>query len=200
MASLIELIRRASGEVTPINDETPHGFLAEQYIYRRLGFNCESMTFVYDIIKKPIVEGDDGFGNIVQFARNILAGNPVQKDDDNPELKPLDITVSRHSYILLELPEGWSFTAAVGEHGVTLGNYPTTTANAAAYGELRYVTPTDLQPHPIPGCRMVFFKAINQAGSEEDPYLQPLNFSIFLRDGMAVVIDPDIRFPGNGGG
>jgi hypothetical protein len=196
MAVAAIVISRASQQ-KPIETKEFPNFHPKHYIYRRLGFNCEKMSFVYKIVAKPVKEGHPKFGDIKAFAQHILSNNHSPKNDRR-ENKPLDVPVREDSYIIFELPEDWSFsgiTAAGGLPAVTLGGE---NPDSERYANLRYVTAGADSDQPLDNCRLVYFSAKKNDGTKTAPYEQPINFNIVMPGGLFVVVDPDVRFPGNG--
>jgi hypothetical protein len=188
-----EFLTRA-GTQYPMSANAPTGFNAQQLIYRRLGLDNRRETLFYKVLELPTLISDMSLDNFVSAIAN---SQHAPKGDDYEEIAVLDITVSKDSYIIIELPRGWMFDPT--KDAVTLGS----NANSANYGGLRYVrAPDHLPPNAsanvITNCRLVYFSAVAQRGTDDNPYLQPLNFNIFMRNGLACIIDPDIRFPGNG--
>jgi hypothetical protein len=187
------ILERLNGTQTEITNKPPTGFTPEQIVYRRLGIDCKRSNFTYEIREKPTKKGDHSdFKAINKFALDIVGpGHYDIKGHDNEEDKPLDINVSRDSYVILQLPVGWMFLPKA----VTLGGDK---PDIAAYGELRYVVKNKVSEDYVANCRLVYFSAIHRSGSESKPYLQPLNFNVLMPEGLAVLVDPDIRFPGVG--
>ncbi|HEX8258397.1 MAG TPA: hypothetical protein VF589_12265 [Allosphingosinicella sp.] len=168
-------------------------------MHRKLTFDCSGMTFDYSVVDMPTNNQDNKFGDIGVFCRSIVRKDHVLKGPDAREDKRLDVPISKHSYVIFELPEEWTFSSKADRPGVTLGIKPGEgNPDSDAYGQLRYVTASTVSPAPIEKCRLVFFSAIDRDGTVANPYIQPINFNIVTSDGVAVVVDPDIRFPGNG--
>ncbi|HEY0412732.1 MAG TPA: hypothetical protein VGD66_06305 [Allosphingosinicella sp.] len=194
MMTAAEIIDR-SQKPTLINNAVPNGFIPQEIVYRRLGLDCRRYCFAYEMLEKPTVNGaHPEFKPIEEFTQEILASRYSTKGRDLEEIKPLDITISRHAYIVMELPAGWTFSPDAMLPGITLGG---PNPDSDAYGQLRYVIKgKPPSADPVSNCSLVYFSAINRSGTP--PYYQPLNFNIVIGDGVAVLVDPDIRFPGGG--
>ena len=184
------ILDRLSGKQTEIENRPPANFTPVQIVYRRLGLDCKRNTFIYEVREKPTKKGEHtDFKDIKHFSLDMLGSKYSIKGHDSEENKPLDVNISRDAHIIFELPIGWSFLP----NAVTLGGE---TPNTAAYGELRYVVKGNVSEKYLPNCRLVYFSANFQ--DMTNPYLQSFNFNVLMPNGLAILVDPDIRFPGNG--
>ena len=190
--SLDVILERLNGKQTAIDNSEPSGFTPVQIIYRQLGLDCKRNTFTYEIREKPTLKGDhDDFKAINKFAIDIVGSKYKIKGHDIEEKKPLDINISRDSYVILQIPVGWMFLP----NAVTLGG---DNPDVAAYGQLRYVVNGTVFDKYVSGCRLVYFSANHRDGDITKPYLQSLNYNVLMPNGLAILVDPDIRFPGEG--
>lgn len=176
----------------PLDDFRP-----EQIIYRQLTFDCTLMQYAYTYYDKSTKRDDEDYDEIKNFVKRIAKNKyPKNDDEDKKEDKILDIKLSWDAYVVIGLDPDSKWTFSSKNPAVTLGKpHNADKPPAGYYADLWYVDDKgDAYDHPKPGCRVAYFSAKRQAGD----YAQPLNFNINTRDGTAIVVDPDIRFPGNG--
>lgn len=198
-----EPLKILSTEQVPIPDRDPINWTgAAQVIVRVLTVekNGSRFHFRYKDLGRPVSATSTGF-TIETFAKSLLAAPYVPNGEDYEENHYLDICVRRASYVVIMLDRdlNWRFN---DEHvGVTLGD----TNLLNFYGKLRHVVLDDTQPPsptPLKGCKLVYFSALHRTGSEAAPAKTPINLNIDIVQTTGaptkIVIDPDIRNPGNG--
>lgn len=184
-----------------IEDNMPASFRPTQVIYRELNFTGGS-HYTYHDHPWPIPQGWPG---IEAHARNIINNGYTKQKDDYEEDEPLSIPVRADSYIILSTRGNQIFPyfSATGP-GVTLaGSTHDEPPAADIFGKLRHYDPRGagaFTAAPCANCQFVYFSA---AVNEIEDYVQKLYFNVLelQRMGRTVPhsIDPDIRYPGNGG-
>jgi hypothetical protein len=182
----------------PLPAGLPRGFVAEQILYRQIYTPDLGFQGAYNINDKPRPLNTAHYNGIEDFAKKMAAGNYYQWIPDREEAPPLDIAVTRPSYIVLRLSpdEGnWSFAAAGQYKAVMMGDPPTL---SHLYGGLTYVTANNTTTVPTPDCPVVYFAAMPQAGNAF--YTQKLCYNIAVGNGYNNTMDPDVRHPGVGSG
>lgn len=194
-ALTLEELDRVINHPLPVG--LPAGFVPQQIIYRQI-YTTDPYNGLYSIIDTPRPLATVHYNGIDDFAKKIAAGNYYQVPADGQEVRPLDITISRASYIVLRLSpdEGdWAFAAANQYRAVMLDD-PATLGHL--YGGLTYVTAANTTTVPTPNCPVVYFAAMPQAGGAA--YSQKLVYWMDVRNGYNNSMDPDIRHPGVGSG
>ena len=189
-----------SPEQHPLAAGLPGQFAEEQVIYRELGLEPDG-AYRYVAIDRPTATvNNPAYTTIEDFVGTVTASGYVRNDPDLEEVKYLDITVSRPSYILVHLSSRLSWYFSSGNPGITLGARASGHPDPdTLYGRLRYVDDGGhIHDAPSAQCRLAYFAAMPVLGTPESPYLRSLNFNVEVAGGTLVVIDPDIRYPGNG--
>jgi hypothetical protein len=186
-----------SPEQNEILDRPPPGFQARQVIYRKMKVSCTPLEHRYKDVDKPTPHPTTfNIKNLVsKIAKKGYDHNDYDKEEDNF----LDITVSQPSYIIIELSRKSGLTFSSKNPAITLGKpLSGTQVPYELYGEVRYVDGDgNVSNNPIKNCRIAYFSAMPRLGSVGQPFTQSLNFNVDTRHGVLIVVDPDIRHPGN---
>lgn len=189
----------AVGSHNEIDQDHPDNFVAEQVIYRKLSFYGD---WYYIERHKPILisklKQADPQWTIEEHVRNIVQNGQSPYFQDVMQDEELAIPNLRHSYIVLELDNKISWTFASKNSGITLGAYdPDQPTADRLYGWLRHVHPTtgDSVIEPVSKSRLVYFEAVQGT----DGHKQKFYFNLEGARGTVTNVDPDIRYPGNGG-
>jgi len=130
-----------------------------------------------------------------RLVRKVARSSSWEGEFDKEERHFLDIPVYKSSYIVIKVSEYYeSFVPP----GIDLA------WKNDAYGEIRYVDDegniSDKWPTSRP-CKVIYFKARLKTGTYNRPYIQSINYYT-LKDRKSKNrgrVDPDIRYPGNGG-
>jgi hypothetical protein len=175
----------------PIPTDRPRGFVAERIIVREL------YRDQHDIPRYRLIDRRKKFVRYSHFYRLVaqVAGHDDSwrgsLDAEEPEGHVLNIPVYLPSYIVLKINEN---LGPFSWPGIEL------TSPNDAYGELRYVTRDGVVSADWPDeeCWAIYFAALLRTGTVQGPYRQGLNYWPAKRK-LHDPIDPDIRYPGNGG-
>ncbi|MBV8686174.1 MAG: hypothetical protein JOZ90_16405 [Alphaproteobacteria bacterium] len=190
-----------------IRDQQLPNFAPVQVVYKE--FTLFGKYPGYDDIDRPTKIDGNNF-DIEAFVKNIALNGytrnpspPVEK----PENNPLDIKISRDSYVIIELDRylGFTFTTLVDPvtqvplEGISLmwltGDHPDPLSH---YANLRYCDDSGvLHDDPAPNCRIAFFQA-RKMKNAKNSYQQRIVYVMDLPTGGTRFEDPDIRFPGAG--
>lgn len=180
----------------------PSGFEAEQIIYREIFHDPTISGWRYKDIDEP-TPCNPSF-DIKSFASKVAVDGYVRNNADDEEEKLLDIPVSKPSYVLLEMNGDFERYFSKENSAVTLGKYLYNKHPKPwrLYGYLHHVDMGgNVSRKPRKRCRVAFFAALPLInGSNDDPFIQHLNYNVDDVGGTTIVIDPDIRYPGNGDG
>jgi hypothetical protein len=189
----------AANRSVPVNqgieNKPPKVFKPKQIIYRELSFDKGSH---YSHKDKPIKF--DPALKIEDVVRDIIKNGPPKGDTDEDEDLPLSIPVRRDSYILLTTRNNAVFPYFSTERpAIDLAENPQNPPTGDLYGELRhYDRATDsFSATPPKDCQFAFFSV---AAHQVNGYVQKINFNVVDARGTTHSIDPDVRYPGNGGG
>lgn len=179
--------------------QRPAGFIEHQVIVRRLHMDGASPAYFELDEATPVINNPDYFG-IHELAAKVAAGTYTKNRDDQEETKRRDIRVSRPSFIILRLQDSlqWDFSPTVP--AIAMPQVPNPADPPKHYGALRYVRSDGMIfKDPFVGCKTVYFAAMPVLGTDNQPYTQKFNYYVHDLVGMdGIVIDPDIRYPGNG--
>jgi hypothetical protein len=191
-----------------LDTDAPEHFNPEYVIYRELG---PTFPWYYSRIDKPLViKNIPGWTNIADYVKSVALGMnqpppppPIPPQETVAEDSELTIPIRKHSYIILAINKGLGATFAYDAsnrdvQAIDFGEYYDTEQLAKdSYGELRHIDPqTGLgYARAIPNCRMVYFSAIPTPVADTS---QKLNFNLLAKR-TGTIVDPDIRYPGNGG-
>jgi hypothetical protein len=176
-----------------MNPSKPGTFDPKRVIYRLLAFDPVRGFYFRDPLKAfpwpnptyPQIED-----LCLHLATTIhVNGKPEEKAEDTP----LSISVMGDAYLVLELAEDlpWSFEPSVA--GITLGKLGTDAMKL--HGALKHFNGKTFDAAGSKGCKFVFF-ATKQP---EKDVPQAVNFNLVDAGGTPCSVDPDIRYPGNGG-
>ena len=172
-----------------------------QIIYRKIKIESHPVRVVYSEKWTPI-KLQQGSPTIEEFvadpAQHANAGEPLDED------KILDIPIREPSYVVIELDPQDGLRFNPNRAGITLGKYFAGDEDLAGklYSSPKYVGVTGMiAEEPMEGCRMLFFPTVPFSKHRPDvtSYNQPLNFHVIDAAGTPLTIDPDVRYPGNGG-
>ena len=175
----------------PISPDPLRSFEPMQIIVRHIFSSDDNPKPHYRQIDMP--KRYYGRDHLRRLVRTVATSNDWHGTNDREEEIPLDIPVYQSSYIVLKMDEQFGGFAPPG---VTLLN------ENEAYGELRYVDEAGkiLPTWPTSGtCPVILFAARLRTGVPNRPYKQHLNYYPVKSARGFVPIDPDIRYPGNGG-
>ena len=179
-------------------------YLGDPYylLYRRIKLSTAPLKFEYSMRYKPLVKGTDT-PSVAHFVRNVGTYEQQWKGDP-AEYSILDIPVKRHSCIVIELDQTDGLTFRRDRAGISLGDLFEQNEVLAnqLYTSVRYVDASyNIVNNPIDKCHMLLFDAVHiKKYQQVTAYNQPINFYV-VDDGQTLLtIDPDIRYPGNGGG
>ena len=198
LALVGEFIQPVEGFGLDLDVDAPENFEATQVIYREIAFfNGSHFRFV----DKPQPINVETWTGIEDHVRNIIQNGYTPGTADLRENKPLAIPVRADSYIVLSV-KGNVIFPYFSDLGPAVDLKPGNPAHPPAdslYGQLRhYNAETDtFTAEPCAQCEYVFFSA---AVSMTAGYSQELYFNVLDAAGTPYKIDPDIRYPGNGGG
>lgn len=175
----------------PISTHRPPGFVAERIIVREL------YRDQHDIPRYRLIDRRKKFTTYNRFHKLVaqVAGHDDgwrgRTDPEEQQDHPLDIPVFLPSYLVFKVNED---LGPFAPPGIDL------TSPNEAYGELRYATRdgTISADWPDEPCWAIYFAALLRTGTVQAPYKQGLNFWPAQKRG-GDPIDPDIRYPGNGG-
>jgi hypothetical protein len=187
-----------SPEQYPIDTDAPINFQPVQVVYREIMIESDG-TYRYLAIDKPTKISNPGTFKIDDFVKNIIDNVYKRNAPDHEEYKYLAITISKPSYIIIEISDQLSRTYSTDEPAITVGKpvmgHPDPDD---IYGELRHVDGTGhIDAKPLQNCRLAYFSAMPVMGTRKNPYVRSLNYNTEDRGGTLVIIDPDIRNPGN---
>jgi hypothetical protein len=175
------------------------GFPPAQVIFRKLIINeANTDLSVYEHSYVPLrYRGPSWFKTLLR--RIALEGYPPDDTPDDtmePETMPLDIPVYRNTIIVAQLPSDglrWFERPGVELKKTSSGDYP------VGYGQLRWVDRLGAaHVQSIPDCRMIYFRAVERRGTDDDPHIQSFHYIINKLKRRFTPVDPDIRHPGNG--
>lgn len=184
---------------TPIPTDPPEGFDPQRIIVRELYRDQHNKPRYRLVDRRRRYISDTRFRQLVArvAGRDDWHGTT---DNEEPEHHVLNIPVYLPSYIVVKINDN---LGPFSPPGIEL-----TSANNA-YGELRYVTRAGVisDQWPDEGCWVIYFAALLRTGSVHGPYRQGINY--YATQGLyppgeeaayaREPIDPDIRYPGNGG-
>ncbi|MEI9851858.1 MAG: hypothetical protein WDN24_14640 [Sphingomonas sp.] len=137
---------------------------------------------------------------IEDHVRDIIDNGYKPGTPDIPEDGPLTIPVRADSYIVVSIKGNLFFPY----FSSTLPAIELADSNMAEppsgdlYGELRHHDPATGQfsAKPCANCQYIYFSA---AANQTHGYEQKFNYCVLDARGTIHFIDPDIRYPGNGG-
>lgn len=172
----------------------PATFDPKRVIYRLLAFDPVRGFYFRDPLKAfcwPHPKYHTIEDLCLHLAKTIHAnGDP----EPYAESEPLGIAVKSDAYVILELAEDlpWSFEPSVA--GITLGKYESATSDTM-HGKLLHFDPSNqtFRAAGSRGSKFAFF-ATNPPANQ-----QSINFNLVDAGGTPCSVDPDIRYPGNGG-
>ena len=167
----------------------------EQIIYRKIIVNTANPDdSEYENIFVPRFLPPGTFSAMI---REIALHGYSSLRYDPKEDHKLDIPVARDSIIIVQLPPlgGHKFIAP----GIRLRKQ-SGQCRTDLYGGLRYVDDQgNSTVTPPNNCKLIYFFAKFQPGTVANPYIQPFLYDVYPTPIRLTVIDPDIRYPGNGG-
>lgn len=175
-------------------------FTPIQIIYRQLIVNPNNwnLSRYKDIFVPKQYRNPSSFRNLI---RKIAIDQYYSPNKDEEEDCPLDISVYRNSIIIVQLP--WSDIYRFKPQPVLLKKHARTgTCRHDLYGQLRFVDSRGRaheRPLPLEDSTLIYFRVAFQDGTTARPYIQPFVYDIDKAPLRLTAVDPDIRYPGNGG-
>jgi hypothetical protein len=196
MAEVEMTVMRRDYQSIIIPTEPLQDFRADQILVREIDWSKARGNHYRWIDQPKPYTGDD---DLMSLVRRVATSDNWHDDVDYEERHLLDIPIHRDSYIVLKMDRHYGHFV---EPGVTL-NWPNN-----IYGGRRQVSElgTISSTWPTDGvCKVIYFQAEVRVGTSTRPYIQgisyhpPEDISFPLDYEDRRPIDPDIRYPGNGG-
>jgi hypothetical protein len=182
--------RRMVYDCYPIPTESPLDFQADQILVREIVWS-QSQDNHYRWIDRPKSFASDA--SLRSLVRRIATSDNWHDESDYEERHVLDIPVYRDSYIVLKMGQPYQ---SFMEPGVCLNT------ESAFYGGLKYVSDDGTISSNWPSaraCKVIYFEALARTGTSTRPYTQGITYHPTGGSRGVRPIDPDIRYPGNGG-
>lgn len=194
MAKFNKVAAAREDDYCTLSAKIPDDFVAKQIIYRELVPQPNLDDSFYKDIDKPTRFKAQKFD---QWIRRIAGRGYWHNDYDLEEDYPLDLPVWKSSWIVIQL--ALNSRRTFSNPAVKLKTEDRYCLEHL-YGGLRYVDGAgNAHEEWIPNCTMIYFAAILQKGDGRHAYKQGLNYYVDPGQVRLVPIDPDIRYPGNGG-
>lgn len=174
-----------------------------QIIYREIDYDVTGDCTCYSVSTKrvPFNRLKRKWSGIEDFVLNIkdFYGQNFSQEDLKEE-NVLGIPLRYDSYIVLLISKNRKWTFSPEFAGVTMGNYDNAAYNEY-YENLVHFDGNDFSPDPIKNCRLIYFSAKPRMPQDipGKDNIQKFNFNFFDGAQNGTSVDPDIRYPGNGG-
>jgi len=168
-------------------------------IYRQLSYDSKNNCFIYFYNDCKVLwsEAKAKFGSIDGVIRHMETHGKISKDNEKKPDPGLDFSIHDNSSVIIGVDPKINWMFNPDKAGVSLGSID----NISCYDNLQHFDPSSRQfsTKPVKNCRLVMFSAIPLPAVPTGDALQPLNFRLVDAQGTRVTVDPDIRYPGNGG-
>lgn len=183
----------------PMKCRTVIGFDATHIIYRRFSYDpATGFRYAQKPLRRRISDLPIALQPIDAFAAH-AAVNPIQwQEEPVDETTPLAIPARVHAYVVLQLDNELPMEFDPGFPAISFGTFEIDQVTADRhYGDVMHFNSGTghLQIEPCAKCRIAVFSVLPRTPESR----QALNYNLVDFGGTAVTIDPDIRYPGNGG-
>lgn len=191
-----------TNQQTPIYFNNKQTITPTHLVFRELNLDAVGKNYEYSrrdlrypLATLKIYDLHEILLNIDDYHNTTIHQEPVD------EYKVLSIPLRVSAYMIFSISQdlGWFFDPK--KLGVTLGNTTDGTVNKGLYENLWHYDEDRgvFSLLPIENCRTVAFSAMPLPPKPGEDNVQPINFNLIDTKLTPVTVDPDIRYPGNGG-